>query len=51
MRIPYQKEILDHKEKTGHKSFSVYGTEGDSIEGLYCKECENFITKIKVISK
>lgn len=51
MQIPYQKEILDHKEITGHTGFLIYGTEGDSIQGLYCKECENFITKIKVISK
>ena len=51
MQILYQKEILEHKEKMGHKSFSIYGTEGDSIEGLYCKECETFISEIKVISK
>jgi len=50
MQIPYQKEILDHKEKTGHTGFLIYGKE-DSLEGLYCKKCEHFITAIKVISK
>ncbi len=50
MNIPYQKEIMAHQKKTGHKSYSIRGTnKREKLHGVYCKDCKRFITKIKVV--